>query len=138
MRSLLTFLLILIATTAFAQVTATQEATRWIDSYEHYKTNIKQLDHDHRTDCENQLYVLLKTIDDNRGCSNKSECTLVSEEPFGPVVPVRLDASSALLAQMKTFRESCKDESIQSHYNIDLQHEPVCWKNACMVKTQRK
>jgi hypothetical protein len=138
MHSLLAFLLILTATTAFAQVMATQDATRWVDSYESYKTNIRQLDQDHRIVCEKQLYVLLKTIDDNRACSNDSECALVSEEPFGPVVPVRLDSSSALLAQMKAFRESCNDESVESHYNMELQHVPACWKNACMVKTLRK
>ena len=137
-RALTLFLLIFTPATALAQMAATQETSRWVDSYNSYRATIRELDQDRRTKCEKELYDILTTIDGYQACSNDSECTLVSEEPFGSTVPVRRDASAALLENMKAYRESCNGESIESYYNTELKHDPVCWKNVCMVKTQSK
>ena len=81
---------------------------------------------------------ILEAIDENQAYTVDSECTLVSEEPFGQTVPLQVAGARALSSNMKQFRVSCNNESMRAFYNSELVHVPACVENRCMVKTSVK
>ena len=108
------------------------------DRFNAYKSRIKATSPQTAKACEGQLRRILDALDDSKACTADSDCTFVSEEPFGQTVSVRVTAAEALLSDMRKFRKSCNDESIRAWYNPELMHVPACVKNRCMVKTSLK
>jgi hypothetical protein len=129
---------ILVAAISYAQGPATQKPRKWIDSFSAYKSHIRPLSSTATKACETQLRRILEGIDENQACAVDSDCTLVSEEPFGQTVPVHTAGARALSSDMKQFRASCNDESMRAFYNNELVHTPACVQNRCMVKTSLK
>jgi hypothetical protein len=103
-----------------------------------YKSRIRPLSPQSAKACEGQLRRILDAIDGSKACTADSECTFVSEEPFGQTVSVRAMAADVLLSDMKQFRTSCNNESITPWYNPDLVHVPACVQSRCMVKSSLK
>jgi hypothetical protein len=124
--------------TGYAQDPGTQKPRKWVDSFSAYKSHIRPLSPTAANACETQLRRILEAIDKNQACAVDSECTLVSEEPFGQTVPVQVAGASALSSDMKQFRASCNNESMRSFYNSELVHAAACVQNRCMVKTSVK
>ena len=117
---------------------ASEDSSSWLDSYGHFKTRIRESVRDNKQKCEKLLYGILKAIDDNSYCSESVECSLISHDPFGYTIPIRSEYSSLVLNQMKEFKEKCHDNKYQYWHNKDSIHQPICWENRCMVKTQTK
>jgi hypothetical protein len=122
----------------FAQGPDAQKPPKWVDSFNAYRSHIRPLGPAATEACEGQLHRILEAIDDNQACTADSDCTLVSEEPFGRTVPVRSGSAKALSSDMKQFRDSCNNESSRAFYNNELVHVPACITNRCMVKTSLK
>jgi hypothetical protein len=122
----------------YAQGPSTQKPRKWVDSFSAYKSHIRPLSATAAKACETQLRRILEAIDKNQACAVDSECTLVSEEPFGQSVPVLVASATALSSGMKQFRDSCNNESMRSFYNSELVHAAACVQNRCMVKTSVK
>jgi hypothetical protein len=129
---------LLAVTVSYAQGSSSQKPRKWVDSFSEYKSHIRPLNPTAAKACETQLRRILEAIDENQACTGDSECTLVSEEPFGQSVPVRVAGATALASGMKQFRASCNNESIRAFYNSELAHAPACVQNRCMVKTSLK
>ena len=108
---------------------------KWAENFDRYKSTMRSLSPAATKTCESRLHRILSAIDQNQTCDVDSECTLVGEEPFGPTVPVQVASGTALMVDMKEFRQSCYDESHRGGYNSNLVHMPACVKNRCMVKT---
>ena len=123
---------------SYAQAPGTQKPRKWVDSFSAYKSHIRPLSASAAKACEAQLRRVLEAIDENQACVVDSDCTLVSEEPFGRTVPVRSAGATTVVSAMKQFRASCNNESTRAFYNNELVHMPVCVQNQCMVKTSVK
>jgi hypothetical protein len=124
---------LLAVTVGYAQGTGMQEPRKWVDSFSAYKSHIRPLSPIALKACEAQLRRILEAIDEQQGCSVDSDCTLVSEEPFGQTVPVQAAGARTLASDMK-----CNNESTRAFYNSELVHVPACVQNRCMVKTSLK
>ena len=123
---------------AIGYAQSSDEGRKWAENFDRYKSTMRSLSPAATTACESRLHRILSSIDQNQNCGVDSECTLVGEEPFGPTVPVRIASGTALMVDMKQFRQSCYDESHRGGYNSDLVHIPACVKHRCMVKTSLK
>jgi hypothetical protein len=120
---------------AYGQVASVGGFHKWMDSFDVYKESIRVLDPTPRAACETQLRRILTTIDDNAVCTDDAECTLVSQDPFGSTVPVRVEKGKSLLSDMQRFKSSCDNSSFRSEQNSGLVSVPACVKNRCAVKT---
>ena len=129
---------ILVAAISYAQVPDTQKPRTWVDSFGAYKSHIRPLSPTAAKACETQLRRILEAIDENQACAVDSECTLVSEEPFGQTVPIQTAGARALSSDMKQFRASCNNESIRAFYSNELVHAPACVQKRCVAKTSLK
>jgi len=125
----------LVSATLHAQSVGTDKSHRWLDSFEGYKANIRSLDALPKEKCESQLHDILKGIDDNAICSVDSDCTLLSQDPFGATVPVRAEKGKLLLSKMKQFKASCDNNSFHASQSIAAISVPACVRNRCMVRT---
>ena len=121
-----------------AQAPGTGNPQERAERFDAYKSRIKASSPHTANACEGQLRRILDAIDNSKACTADSDCTFVSEEPFGQTVSVRVTAAEALLSDMKDFRRSCNNESVRPWYNPELVHMPACVQSRCMVKTSRK
>ena len=132
-------LFLIIALRAWATVHAQEVTTArphlWVDSFEAYKANIRVLDPAKTKACEKLLYDILEGIDGNASCTTQTDCTLLSQEPFGRTVPVRVGYSRTLLEHMKHFFRACDNGSSHSLNDGTTTDVAACWAGKCMVKT---
>jgi len=118
-----------------AQRVATAPPRRWLDSLEAYKGSIRVLESAKTRECEGLLYEILNGIDDHASCATDADCTLLSQEPFGRTVPVRVDYSRTVLEQMKQFFRICDNGSLHSVNDGTTTDVAVCRAARCMVMT---
>jgi hypothetical protein len=129
---------LLAVTVGHAQGPVPERQHTWADSFGAYKSYIRPLSPAATKACERHLHRILKAIDENQACAANSDCVLVSEEPFGYTVPIRMRSAKAVSVDMKQFRDSCNNESIEAGHSNKLVHIPMCVKNRCMVGTSSK
>jgi hypothetical protein len=96
MKTLLIVIALVACATVHAEEVVPTAPRLWLDSFEAYKASIRVLDSAKTRDCEALLYEILRGIDDHASCATSADCTLLSQDPFGRSVPVRVDYSRTL------------------------------------------